>query len=53
VATSFLRRAELETGRRIRRHDAGSHAEALRQGVAVATQDADVLTFDAVSIIRV
>jgi len=55
VASCFARiaAAELEAGRRIRRHDAWIAATALRHGVAVATQDEDFSVFDAVSVIRV
>ena len=45
--------AELEAGRRIRRHDAWIAATALRHGVAVATQDADFSAFGSVTVIRV
>lgn len=49
TASCFARiaAAELETGRRIRRHDAWIAATALRHGVAVATQDADFSAFAA------
>lgn len=55
TASCFARiaAAELEAGRRIRRHDAWIAATALRHGVAVATQDADFTTFAAVNVIRV
>ncbi len=55
TASCFARiaAAELEAGRRIRRHDAWIAATALRHGVAVATQDADFSAFDAVSVVRV
>jgi len=55
TASCFARIAagELEAGRRIRRHDAWIAATALRHGVAVATQDADVPTFAAVTVLRV
>lgn len=55
TASCFARiaAAELEAGRRIRRHDAWIAATALRHGVAVATQDADFSTFAAVSVVRV
>jgi predicted nucleic acid-binding protein len=45
--------AELEAGRRIRRHDAWIAATALRHGVAIATQDADFSAFESVTVIRV
>jgi predicted nucleic acid-binding protein len=45
--------AELEAGRRIRRHDAWIAATALRHGAAVATQDADFAAFESVAVIRV
>lgn len=45
--------AELEAGRRIRRHDAWIAATALRHGVAVATQDADFTAFVMVDVSRV
>jgi predicted nucleic acid-binding protein len=55
TASCFARiaAAELEAGRRIRRHDAWIAAAALRHGVAVATQDADFSAFDAVAVIHV
>ena len=55
VASCFARiaAAELEAGRRIRRHDTWIAATALRHGVAVATQDADFSAFAAVTVIRV
>jgi predicted nucleic acid-binding protein len=55
VASCFARiaAAELEAGRRIRRHDAWIAATALRHGVAVATRDVDFSTFAAVTVIRV
>lgn len=55
VASCFARiaAAELEAGRRIRRHDTWIAATALRHGVPVATQDADFSAFDAVPVIRV
>lgn len=55
TASCFARiaAAELEAGRRIRRHDAWIAATALRHGVAVATQDADFSTFARVMVIRV
>ncbi len=55
TASCFARiaAAELEAGRRIRRHDAWIAATALRHGVAVATQDADFMAFDVVNVIRV
>jgi predicted nucleic acid-binding protein len=55
TASCFARiaAAELEAGRRIRRHDAWIAATALRHGVAVATQDADFGAFDVVNVIRV
>jgi len=55
TASCFARiaAAELEAGRRIRRHDAWIAATALRHGVAVATQDADFSVFEAVAVLRV
>lgn len=55
TASCFARiaAAELEAGRRIRRHDAWIAATALRHGVAVATQNADFSAFAAVDVIRV
>jgi len=55
TASCFARiaAAELEAGRRIRRHDAWIAATALRHGVAVATQDADFSTFESVTVVRV
>jgi predicted nucleic acid-binding protein len=54
TASCFARiaAAELEAGRRIRRHDVWIAATALRHGVAVATQDADFSAFAAVSVMR-
>jgi predicted nucleic acid-binding protein len=55
TASCFARiaAAELEAGRRIRRHDAWIAATALRHGVPVATQDADFSASGAVTVIRV
>jgi len=55
TASCFARiaAAELEAGRRIRRHDAWIAATALRYGVAVATQDADFSAFESVTVVRV
>ncbi len=55
TASCFARiaAAELEAGRRIRRHDAWIAATALRHGVAVATQDADFSAFASVTVARV
>lgn len=55
TASCFARiaAAELEAGRRIRRHDAWIAATALRHGVAVATQDADFSAFGSVTVVRV
>ena len=55
TASCFARiaAAELEAGRRVRRHDAWIAATALRHGVAVATQDADFSGFEAVTVLRV
>jgi predicted nucleic acid-binding protein len=55
TASCFARiaAAELEAGRRIRRHDAWIAATALRHGVAVATQDADFTAFASVSVLCV
>jgi predicted nucleic acid-binding protein len=55
TASCFARiaAAELEAGRRIRRHDAWIAATALRHRVAIATQDADFSTFASVTVIRV
>jgi predicted nucleic acid-binding protein len=55
TASCFARiaAAELEAGRRIRRHDAWIAATALRHGVAIATQDADFTAFTAVTVIPV
>lgn len=55
TASCFARiaAAELEAGRRIRRHDAWIAATALRHRVAVATQDADFSAFESVAVIRV
>lgn len=55
TASCFARiaAAELEAGRRIRRHDAWIAATALRHGVAVATQDADFSAFESVTVFRV
>jgi predicted nucleic acid-binding protein len=55
TASCFARiaAAELEAGRRIRRHDAWIAATATRHGVAVATQDADFSAFASVDVVRV
>jgi predicted nucleic acid-binding protein len=55
VASCFARiaSAELERGRRLRRHDTWIAATALRHGAAILTQDADFSSFDEVSVIRV
>lgn len=55
TASCFARlaAAELENGRRIRRHDTWIAATALRHGVAVATQDADFSAFAAVTVIHI
>jgi len=55
TASCFARiaAAELEAGRRIRRHDAWIAATGLRHGVAVATQDSDFSTFATVTVISV
>lgn len=55
TASCFARiaAAELEAGRRIRRHDAWIAATALRHGVAVATQDADFSAFESITVVRV
>jgi predicted nucleic acid-binding protein len=54
TASCFARiaAAELEAGRRIRRHDVWIAATALRHRVAVATLDADFTAFTAVDVIR-
>jgi predicted nucleic acid-binding protein len=55
TASCFARiaAAELEAGRRVRRHDAWIAATALRHGVAVATQDGDFSGFESVTVVRV
>jgi predicted nucleic acid-binding protein len=55
IASCFARiaSAELERGRRLRRHDTWIAATALRHGAAILTQDADFSSFDEVSVIRV
>lgn len=55
TASCFARiaAAELEAGRRIRRHDAWIAATAMRHGVAIVTQDADFSAFAAVTVLRV
>lgn len=55
TASCFARiaAAELEAGRRIRRHDAWIAATALRHGVAIATQDTDFSAFAMVTVVRV
>ena len=55
TASCFARiaAAELEAGRRIRRHDTWIAATALRHGVAVATQDADFSAFGEVTVLYV
>jgi len=55
VASCFARiaTAELERGRRLRRHDTWIAATAMRHGVAVLTQDADFSSFEEVDVLRV
>jgi predicted nucleic acid-binding protein len=55
VASCFARlaSAELERGRRLRRHDTWIAATAMRHGAAVLTQDADFSSFDEVEVLRV
>jgi predicted nucleic acid-binding protein len=55
VASCFARiaSAELERGRRLRRHDTWIAATAMRHGAAVLTQDADFSSFSDVAVIRV
>jgi predicted nucleic acid-binding protein len=54
VASCFARiaAAELDAGRRLRRHDAWIAATALRHGVAVVTQDSDFSAFSSVAVLR-
>jgi predicted nucleic acid-binding protein len=55
VASCFARiaSAELERGRRLRRHDTWIAATAMRHGAAVLTQDADFSSFAEVEVLRV
>jgi predicted nucleic acid-binding protein len=55
VASCFARiaSAELERGRRLRRHDTWIAATAMRHGAAIITQDADFSSFDEVVVLRV
>ncbi len=55
TASCFARVAahELESGRKLRVHDAWIAATALRHGVAVVTQDDDFLAFSSVEVLRV
>jgi predicted nucleic acid-binding protein len=55
VASCFARiaTAELERGRRLRRHDTWIAATAMRHGVMVLTQDADFSSFSEVEVLRV
>jgi predicted nucleic acid-binding protein len=55
VASCFARiaSAELERGRRLRRHDTWIAATAMRHGAAILTQDADFSSFAEVEVLRV
>ena len=55
VASYFARiaSAELERGRRLRRHDTWIAATAMRHDAAVITQDADFSSFSEVAVLRV
>lgn len=55
VASCFARIAaqELESGRKLRGHDAWIAATALRHGTAVVTQDDDFSAFSSVTVIHV
>jgi predicted nucleic acid-binding protein len=55
TASCFARiaAAELEAGRKLRRHDAWIAASAMRHGAAVVTQDGDFSAFSSVSVVRV
>jgi len=55
TASCFARiaAAELEAGRKLRRHDAWIAATAMRHGAAVATQDDDFTSFVDVQVVRV
>ena len=55
TASCFARLADeqLRAGRKPRRHDTWIAATALRNGVAVVTQDADFSSFGSVQVIRV
>jgi predicted nucleic acid-binding protein len=55
VASCFARivSAELEKGRRLRRHDTWIAATAIRHGAAILTQDADFSSFEEVDVIHV
>jgi predicted nucleic acid-binding protein len=54
VASCFARIAcaELERGRRLRRHDTWIAATAMRHDAVVITQDADFSMFDQVTVLR-
>jgi predicted nucleic acid-binding protein len=55
IASCFARiaSAELEQGRRLRRHDTWIAATAMRHGAVVITQDADFSTFEQVAVLQV
>jgi predicted nucleic acid-binding protein len=55
VASCFARiaSAELERGRRLRRHDTWIAATAMRHDAVVITQDADFSSFNEVAVLRV
>jgi predicted nucleic acid-binding protein len=55
TASCFARiaAAELDSGRKVRHHDAWIAATALRHGVPVVTQDDDFSSFEQVEVLRV
>jgi len=55
VASCFARiaAAELDRGRRLRRHDTWIAATAMRHGAAIITQDGDFSSFEEVDVLRV
>jgi predicted nucleic acid-binding protein len=55
TASCFARiaAAERDRGRRLRRHDTGIAATAMRHRAAILTQDADFSSFEEVEVVRV
>jgi len=55
VASCFARiaAAELDRGRRLRRHDTWIAATAMRHGAAIITQDGDFSSFEEVDVLRI